>query len=104
MKIEILCRTPEDLQKAITTWSIGLAKYVRVNKKDIELLSVVVMEDKIVVSWVDPRKNQRFVRLYSKEETLVNGILMRPISTNFNKRKTKVTFQIHGKYEQESMP
>lgn len=100
MKIEILCRTPEDLQKAITTWSIGLAKYVKVNKKDAELLSIVVMEESIVVSWADRRRQKRIVRMYSKEERLVEGVLRRPVQTLFNKRKTKVTFIVTGQFQE----
>lgn len=86
MRIEILCHTSEELQEAIRFQEPTGYKYLRVNKKDVRLLTFAEQKNSYHVTY--EQDDKKYITSFHKPDARMQVL--------FNKRKTKATITLVG--------
>jgi hypothetical protein len=78
--------------------------YLRVNKKDVQALTIARLKGGYSVAWLDPETKVRTIRFYDDQAvTLFRFNNKKKSSSRTNDRATKVSITITGKYQEEKL-
>jgi len=78
--------------------------YLRVNKRDVQALTIARIKGGYSVAWLNPETGIRTIRFYDDNAvTMFQFNNKKKSKVNTNDRATKVSITITGKYQEEKL-